>query len=990
MYRQLLSAVLSAVLAAVVGYCSAAEPDYHDDLPRIPPLAPQDALASFEFGVEGFELVQVAAEPLVASPVALDFDADGRMYVVEMRDYSEQDHENLGRIRLLEDNNHDGRFDKATIFAEDLSWPTAVACANGGIFVGAAPHIYFLKDSDGDGRADIRQIVFTGFHRDNVQGLINSFHWGLDNRLHGATSTAGAEVRRADHSQDKALSLRGRDFSIDTRTLDIRAESGGGQHGLSFDQWGRKFVSSNSDHIQLILAEDRYLARNPYLAAPPPRASIAADGPQAEVFRISPVEPWRILRTRLRVAGQVPGPVEGGGRPAGYFTGATGVTIYTGDAWPAEFHGNAFIGDVGSNIVHRKTISSNGLLLVARRAEPNREFLASRDIWFRPAQFVNGPDGNLYVIDVYREVIEHPASLPPAIKRHLDLTSGRDRGRIYRIQRKDTSLRPPVRLSDSSLQELVALLEHPNGWHRQTASRLLYERNDKAALPLLVRLFEQSQSALGRMHALRALDGLGGLSPQWIEQALADVDPGVRRHAVQLAERFLDSREVQAALLKLVADPDLLVRYQLAFTLGEWRSPERLPALATLARRDAEHPWMRIAIQSSLSTGAADVLVALLADAEFHSRQEGVEFLRSLARQLGAAQDAEQTDRLARRLDELIATDDDRIVAGIIAAAFVEGAAAGRASQGEIQSRYPAIARALREAISGAAFIALDVKHDLGSRVQAIELLSKSSFEKTRDTFAKLLSAEQPAEIQRAAVTCLARTSDAAATDLLLARWSGLTPRLRTGAMEGLISRRSSIEKMLEAIENGEIARGDIELARVEQLRRHRDPKIQSRAKRLWPASEKRNRDDLIRAYQPALDMKGSADKGRTVFRASCVACHRAEGQGAELGPNLATVQNRGPDTILLNVLDPNREVNPQYVNYLVITKDGRSATGVIAGESATSITLARGEGQTETILRADVEEITSTGMSLMPEGLEKQIDVRAMADLLAYLSTLK
>ena len=161
--------------------------------------------------------------------------------------------------------------------------------------------------------------------------------------------------------------------------------------------------------------------------------SIAADGPQAEVFRTSPVEPWRIVRTRLRVAGAVPGPIEGGGRAAGYFTGATGATIYRGDAWPAEYRGQAFIGDVGSNIVHRKTLSADGVLLVANRADEGSEFVASTDIWFRPAQFANAPDGTLYIIDVYREVIEHPASLPPVIKKHLDLTSGRDRGRIYRI-----------------------------------------------------------------------------------------------------------------------------------------------------------------------------------------------------------------------------------------------------------------------------------------------------------------------------------------------------------------------------------------------------------------------------------------------------------------------------------------------------------------------------------------------------------------------------
>src|SRR6185436_13688153 len=172
--------------------------------------------------------------------------------------------------------------------------------------------------------------------------------------------------------------------------------------------------------------------------------------PQAEVFRTSPLEPWRIVRTRLRVTGAAVGPIEGGGRAGGYFTGATGTTMYRGDAWPAEFVGQSFTGDVGSNIVHRKILKPDGVGFIADRADPGREFVASTDNWFRPAQFANGPDGNLYIIDVYREVIEHPLSLPPEIKQHLDLTSGRDRGRIYRVARKDSSTRPLLKLGDLS------------------------------------------------------------------------------------------------------------------------------------------------------------------------------------------------------------------------------------------------------------------------------------------------------------------------------------------------------------------------------------------------------------------------------------------------------------------------------------------------------------------------------------------------------------
>ncbi len=223
---------------------------------------------------------------------------------------------------------------------------------------------------------------------------------------------------------------------------------------MCFDDWGRKFVSSNSDHIQQVMYEDHQHREKRVLPRASARISIAADGPQAEVFRTSPVEPWRIVRTRLRVAGKVAGPVEGGGRAAGYFTGATGVTIYRGDAWPEQWKGVAIIGDVGSNLVHRKRLEANGLEFIARRIDKESEFITSSDIWFRPAQFANAPDGSLHVIDVCREVIEHPKSLPPEIKQHLDLTSGRDRGRIYRVVPTDfQGNRKTAKLSESSVEE---------------------------------------------------------------------------------------------------------------------------------------------------------------------------------------------------------------------------------------------------------------------------------------------------------------------------------------------------------------------------------------------------------------------------------------------------------------------------------------------------------------------------------------------------------
>ncbi|HUG66695.1 MAG TPA: PVC-type heme-binding CxxCH protein, partial [Pirellulaceae bacterium] len=681
----------------------AVDRDYAAELPRIKPVEAKDALSTFTI-VAGFRIEQVAAEPNVVDPVAMAFDENGRLFVVEMRDYSEDGELNLGRIRLLEDTDGDGHFEKSDIYAEGLSWPTAITCYDGGVLVGAAPDIYYFKDTNSDNRADVKKTVFTGFGRSNVQGLINTFKWGLDNRIHGATSSSGAEVmsggdretrRGGDgetggpnektnatnsssplpHSPTPPLSLRGRDFAIEPRTMTMQATSGGGQHGMSFNQWGDKFVCSNSNHAQYVQYDDRYIARNPYFAAPGPRASIAADGPQADVFRTSPIEPWRIVRTRLRAKGIVPGVVEGGGKPAGYFTGATGITIYRGNGWPSDYQGWAVVGDVGSNLVHRKQIVEDGASYVAKRVDEKSELLTSSDIWFRPAQFANAPDGALYIADMYRETIEHPASLPPVIKKHLDLTSGRDRGRIYRIVGKDFKQPSLPRLGEASLATLVTTLGHENGWHRETASRLIYERQDRSAIPLLEMLVRSGSSAEGRIHALYALDGLGGISSEIILRAARDAHPRVREHAVRLSEHVAaTSAQVRERLYAMVDDDSFRVRYQLAFTLGELSGPSRNQALVSLVKRDGADGLMHVAVMSSLAEGAGDVLAELAHDATVRQSKVGRSYITSLASQIGKQQRGDDIAAVLRVLGALPSEESATIQA------IVQGLAAKQGS----------------------------------------------------------------------------------------------------------------------------------------------------------------------------------------------------------------------------------------------------------------------------------------------------------------------
>ena len=493
--------------------------DYSSEVELIPPTEPKDAEATFE--VEpGFHIELVAAEPLVMDPVGMSFDERGRLFVAEMRGYNQgnrvpasearklaMETTKLGCVKLLEDTDGDGRFDKSTVYVDDLIWPNGVFAYDGGVFVAAAPDLLYCKDTNGDGRADVRNVVLTGFGYGNWQHLPNSFRWGLDNRIHGASASGGGSIRNPINPDDKPVQLRGRDFAFDPQTLHLAPTNSSAQFGLTFDDWGRKFLCSNSAHILLVFYEDRYVARNPYLAAPRSSRLIAAAGTLAPVFRISPPEPHRVVWMRMRTSGVIKGIVEKGGAVTGYITAAGGTTIYRGDAWPAKYRNNSFTPECSGNLIHRNVLEPNGVGLIARRVDKNREFLASRDIWFRPVNMRNGPDGNLYIADMYRQVINEGVVLPPALRKSFDLTEGSSHGRIYRVV-PDGFKQPTIPdLGKATTTELVSLLEHPNAWHHVTAARLLYQRQDKAAIRPLVKLAAESRSPLGRLHAMYALDG---------------------------------------------------------------------------------------------------------------------------------------------------------------------------------------------------------------------------------------------------------------------------------------------------------------------------------------------------------------------------------------------------------------------------------------------------------------------------------------------------
>ena len=958
------------------------------DLPRFPAVELAKAVETFQIK-KGFRLELVAAEPLVNSPVTMAFDENSRLYVVEMIDYSERRDEtpHAGRIRLLEDTDGDGKFDKSTVFADNLPWPTAIICYSGGVFVGATPDIIWLKDTNGDGKADERKVVFTGFGsgatRLNVQALINSFNWGLDNRIHGATGPIGGnEVKSTATNAGPALDLRGRDFNIDPRSMRMQAEAGGGQYGLSFDSMGRKFVCSNSDHLQMLLFDLRYASRNPAFPMPSPRLSIAADGAAAEVFRLSPDEPWRIVRTRWRISGVVPGAVEGGGRVSGYFTGATGATIYRGNAYGPEFVDNAFIGDAGGNLVHRKVLSPNGVALTAKRpaGEQNAEFLASRDTWFRPVHFQNAPDGCLYIADMYREVIEHPWSIPEAIKKHIDLNSGNNRGRIWRIVPENFQQPKPTKLGTATIPQLVGNLDSANGWTRDTAARLLYERQDRRAVVELERLLGKPLSALGRIHALYALQGLLALDPKHLLGSLADSDERVREHAVRLSETVLlgtrGTGPLAEKLLAMTTEHSPRVRYQLAFTLGEVRNPARPKALADIIRYNSDNAQMRAAVLSSLADGGGEVFASLVRDVRFRAQPGSEEFLRQLAEMIGARNSYAE----AKPVLEFAAKPDPAAPV----ATWVRALGDGAVRAGTTLAAMDKLSH-LKGVFATAAQTVGNEKAAESARVQAAQLLALTSFAESGGKLIPLLDA--PSEpLKLAAIASLARYSAPEIGGELVKRWAAFSPRARTDALAALTTRPERALALLNGVESGSVKPADLSTASVKLLQTSKDKAVAALAAKIFPPAPKPA--DVLKSFQSALDLRGDAARGKTIYAERCASCHRAGKDGFALGPDFVTVKTAGKEKLLSSLIAPNAEIAPQFIAFQVDTKDGESYTALIGNETPSDVTLRMASGQEITLPRTKVKGMKSSGQSLMPENLSAGLTPQAMADLLEFIVT--
>jgi putative membrane-bound dehydrogenase-like protein len=925
----------------------------------------------------GFRAELVASEPLTMDPINFDWGSDGKLWVVEMGDYpSGLDNKGGpgGRIRYLEDTDGDGKYDRSTLFLDKLNLPTSVLPWGKGVLILCAPDLIYAEDSDGDGRADIKRTLYTGFGEKNPQHRANGLVCGLDNWLYIANGGSDGEVESLKTGDKVEISLR--DLRIHPEDGALDSETGETQFGRARDDWGNWFGCNNCYPMFHFVIADRYVRRNPFVA--PPMLAVPQPDPPAN----GKVFPSSHTRARYNDPQQFE-----------RFTSACSVIRYRDDLFGPGYEGNMFVCEPVHNLVHREILAEDGTSFTSRRAsdEQRSEFFSSTEEWFRPATIKTGPDGALWVADMYRWEIEHPQYIPEEIQRQTDFRAGEDKGRIYRIYPVDSHPRPIPILDSLDAAGLVAALDSPNGWQRDRVQMLLVQKQDPQTVPLLEDMALHSTRATARLHALCTLDGMKALKPELVEHGLLDPHPGVRREAVRLSEgRFAESKTLGDVLLRLTEDPDPKVRLQLACTLGEWEDARAGKALGQLALRDFDNPYIIEGVMSSINKRNLGGAMATVLDAAKDTPPPGDIIQTLLGLAVSFEEDTAARSALAALSDiPASATSTWKIAAvlGLLDALDREGGNLSSFLDRMGKDLNPA-RKAVEAIFDAARQIASNEEAGEGDRVLSVQLLGRGTSHQEEDIgrLSNLLSPQSPEAVREAAVDALKGLEDPEVPKALIAGWNSYGPDLRSRVLDVLLGREAWTSAVLDAVAEGKLRPNDIDAARRYRLFDSGDEEIQRRAKEVLGGSIHTDREEVVQRFAPAAFLPGNPEQGKEVFSQLCATCHLLGDEGHEVGANLSTVADKAPPTLLASILDPNRAVDAKFVNYVAETSDGSIVTGILTSETGNSITLVTGGGVEQVLLRTDIESLTSTGKSLMPEGLEEGKTPQDFADLIAFI----
>lgn len=938
---------------------------------------------------KGFQLTLTASEPLIRDPVDMQFNEHGDAMVLEMPGYPFEDKQS--RILILKDTNSDGTFDKSIVYAEGLQLGTSFLPYKKGVLVAAPPYLLHLRDTDGDLKADVSDTLMGGFATENLQHNYNGLTYGIDNWIYAVNGgNSGKPYWWGDTLS--MIDLQGQDLRLDpvSRRMERIGESSGG-YGLGMDNFGRLFETHNLTHISHLVFQDRYVKGTRLLTEH--TLTNISDHDENGLARIYPIGEQE---SRVNHPEQ-----------SGYFSGSCGITFYGGGAFGKEYDNSVWVADVVLNLIHVDRISPKGASFSAERMQQKKEFMASSDRSFRPVKMCVGPQGEMYVIDMHRKVIEHPEWIPDEIEKTLDLKDGTDKGRIYRITRDgaDKAFDPGI---FGTTEGRVRALTNSNQWVRKTAQRLLMEDPADDNSVRLLESILRSDGTYGKLHAMRLLATQKKLKKNDLLKLLDDGAAGIQENALQVAEEFLQDREVADKVTDKLKDPDARVRMQSALTMStfpdEWRTlhQERLMEVLTAAAALKNDDWNISAI--TLAAGAtAPELFAQLA------RQHDTAHARLLsALALASAGTTRDMSKVLEALTSWDIRNDIRtaVVRQLVKAGF--GKIQGNELLAPIRSlEIKADPPLLSELASLRKKLALPPSPDFirysrlaiekiadrslpdSIRLQQMSLVDLLPYREKSELLFRCLDNSEPIKIQEEALRQLSNYKDAGIGRRILGIWKDLGPHIRRYASDLLLYIESNHDALLTGLENKTINIGEMnfDLERRRTLLEWTDNKdTRRRAAALFSDTEISSRKDVIEQMKPALQLTGSAEKGALVFGSVCSSCHIHGTMGKDVGPTLNEINRKSKEAIMHGILDPNAAVDTRYISHRLETKTGIVHVGIVDIENDEYITIKKMGGEKVTVNRGDIKNFRSLGSSLMPEGLEGNLSHQQMADLLAYL----
>ncbi len=999
------------------------------------PLEIQKALADFEIA-EDFAIELFTAEPLIADPVAMEVDADGKVYVVEMHGYP-LDKSGTGKVKILSDTDGDGYPDQSTVFADSLLFPTGVMAWKNGIIVTDPPHVWYFEDTNGDNKADIKKVLLTGFALSNPQHNLNNPIFGLDNWIYMAHESSITPIIYKEEFGDEGTAIHfpdrdapslpqnanGRNVRFKPDTYELEMLSGESQFGQTFNEFGHHILTSNAHHLFHEVIADRYLRRNPKLLVADATQSMPDHGDACEIYPITQTPEHQLLTD------------------VGVITSACGVTWYLGGLFPEKYKNITFVAEPVHNLVHADIIKDNGASFTASRAFEKKEFLASKDAWFRPVNFYVAPDGALYVIDYYRQVVEHPEWMAEDMSKSDKLYNGTDKGRIYRVFPKDKKPLPKFpSLAKMQDEELVELLKSPNIWYRRTAQRLLLDRKNREAIPLLKAIVKENHSPESVVHALWTLEGMDALQndEEILKVALKNENAGVRENAIKVVEYEMHklskagketTKNYVYRLLetdKLKNDSSPKVRYQLLCTLGFFDDEKSLQVRNELLIKDIEDKWVHYAALSAAQGREIEIFdfaVKNLTDQPSEGKglffanvsaliglgdeQEKISQLvqkimqnpvqgnawwqaasleglsKTLAYKYGKLENWETQKNTNRSSNSIWENEKKLLLAHL---GTTQASELDRAILNLLEIIGLPEANTLKPFIANALAILSEKNADENKKVVAISLLALAQPEKYMSQIQQVIHPQSPIDIQKIAMQALSKTKGTTVCNFLVQQWRNFTPEVKEEAIEVFMKNRERTFFLLTALERKQIPTTAITWHNQVRLMNNDDVEIRRKARSVL-ASNESSKSEVLEKYKNAFGEKGNEVNGLKLYNTYCAQCHQINGKlGKNIGPDLGTLRNRHPLSIALEILLPSNSIADGYEYWAVTKQNGDRVYGIISTETATAITLKDLSGKETTIPRNEILKLSASNTSIMPTGFEQSISPEDMNDLVSFI----